>query len=54
MAAKAGLSRALLDAGFGLIGKLVVEKAKSAARSVVFVDPKYTSQTCAAYGYVAA
>ncbi len=51
--AKAGLNRVLLDAGFGLIAKLIAEKAESAARSIIYVDPKYTSQTCAACGRVA-
>ncbi|MGZ3520425.1 MAG: RNA-guided endonuclease InsQ/TnpB family protein [Vulcanimicrobiaceae bacterium] len=54
VAAKAGLNRALLDAGFGQIAQLIAEKAESAARQVIYVDPKYTSQTCAARGHVAA
>ena len=53
VAAKAGLNRALLDAGFGMIAQLIAEKAESAARSFVSVDPKYTSQTCAACGHIA-
>jgi len=53
VAAKAGLNRALLDAGFGMIAQLIAEKAESAARSVIYVDPKYTSQTCAACGHIA-
>lgn len=53
VAAKAGLNRALLDAGFGQIAQLIAEKAESAAREIVYVDPKYTSQTCAACGHVA-
>ncbi len=53
VAAKAGLNRALLDAGFGTIAQLIAEKAESAARSVIYVDPKYTSQTCTACGHVA-
>jgi len=53
VAAKAGLNRALLDAGFGTIAQLIAEKAESAARRVTYVDPKYTSQTCAACGHVA-
>jgi IS605 OrfB family transposase len=50
--AKAGLNRALLDAGFGLLGTLIREKAEHAARVVIKVDPRYTSQTCAACGHV--
>ncbi|HUZ50406.1 MAG TPA: transposase [Candidatus Dormibacteraeota bacterium] len=53
VAAKAGLNRALLDAGFGMIAQLIAEKAESAARSIIYVDPKYTSQTCAACGHIA-
>jgi putative transposase len=44
--AKSGLNRSLLDAALGHIAQLVVEKAESAARTVVFVDPAHTSQTC--------
>ena len=54
VAAKAALNRAMLDAAFGMIGKLIAEKAENAARIVRFVDPKYSSQECAACGYVAA
>lgn len=52
VSAKAGLNRAL-DARFGTIAQLIAEKAESAARQVIFVDPQYTSQTCAACGHVA-
>ena len=51
--AKAGLNRSLLDAGFGILATLIREKAEYAARVVVRVDAKYTSQTCAACGHVA-
>lgn len=44
--AKAGLNRAILDAGFGLIRQLIVEKAERAVREVVLVDARYTSQEC--------
>ena len=53
VAAKAGLNRALLDAGFGLIARLIVEKAGSAARQVAFVDPCFSSQECARCGHAA-
>ena len=53
VAAKAGLNRTLLDAGFGMIARLTAEKAESAAREIIYVDPKYTSQTCAACGHIA-
>jgi putative transposase len=51
--AKAGLNRALLDAGFGMLGTLIREKAAHAARVVVEVDARYSSQTCASCGHVA-
>jgi putative transposase len=51
--AKAGLNRALLDAGFGMLATLIREKAANAAREVVQVDARYSSQTCAACGHVA-
>lgn len=54
VAAKAGLNRALLDAGLGMLVTLIREKAERAARVVVGVDPKFTSQTCAACGFRAA
>jgi putative transposase len=53
VAAKSGLNRALLDAGFGTLGTLIREKAEYAARVVIRVDPRYSSQTCAACGHVA-
>ena len=51
--ARSGLNRALLDAGFGMLATLIREKAAHAARVVVSVDPKYTSQTCAQCAHVA-
>ena len=53
VAAKAGLNRSLLDAGFGILRTLIEEKAAWAARTIVAVDPRYTSQTCAECGHVA-
>jgi putative transposase len=50
--AKSGLNRALLDAGFGMLETLIREKAAQAARTVVSVNPRYTSQTCAECGHV--
>ncbi len=52
--AKSGLNRALLDAGFGLLERLVSEKAKEAARVVVRVEARFSSQTCSRCGYVCA
>jgi putative transposase len=51
--AKAGLNRELLEAGFGILETLIREKAVYAARTVVSVAPRYTSQTCAACDHVA-
>ena len=53
VAAKAGLNRALLDAGFGILATLIREKAEYAARTIAGVDPRYSSQTCAECGAVA-
>jgi putative transposase len=52
--AKAGLNRALLDAGLSMLVTLIREKAANTARVVVSVDARYTSQTCVACGHVAA
>jgi putative transposase len=54
VAAKAGLNRALLDSSFGLLRQMIVAKAEEAARTVVEVDPRYSSQECARCGQVAA
>jgi putative transposase len=51
--AKSGLNRAILDAGFGMFATLIREKAAHAARVVISIDPKYTSQTCAECARVA-
>jgi putative transposase len=50
--AKTGLNRELLDAGFGMLAILIREKAEYAARTVVNVNARYSSQTCAACGHV--
>jgi len=44
--AKSGLNRVLLDAGFGILRRLIVEKAANAARVVIDVEASYSSQTC--------
>jgi putative transposase len=54
VAAKSGLNRSIADAGWGTLVTLIREKAESAGRVVVSVDPKNTSRTCAACGHVAA
>lgn len=52
--AKAGLNRRILDAGFGLLRQMILAKAEEAARRVVEVDARYSSQTCSRYLHVAA
>jgi IS605 OrfB family transposase len=49
---KSGLNRAILDAGWSQFTKMVVDKAEEAGRHVMFVDAKYTSQTCSRCGCV--
>jgi IS605 OrfB family transposase len=44
--AKAGLNTSILDAGWYQFQRYCTYKAEEAGRSVVFVDPKYTSQRC--------
>jgi putative transposase len=44
---KAGLNRSIHDAGWGHFISLLSYKAESAGRTVVSVDPRYTSQMCA-------
>jgi putative transposase len=51
--AKAGLNRRLLDSGFGLLRRMIVAKAEEAARRVVEVDARFSSQTCSHCAHVA-
>ncbi|TAM65353.1 MAG: transposase [Microbacteriaceae bacterium] len=53
VAAKAGLNRSIADAGWSQFASMIVSKAEEAARTVVFVDPKYSSQECSRCGHVA-
>jgi putative transposase len=46
VAAKAGLNRSILDAGWGQFTTILVAKAASAGRRVVFVNPASTSIDC--------
>jgi putative transposase len=52
--AKAGLNRSIHDAGWGQFVSLLSYEAESAGRTMVSVDPRYTSQTCAECLHVAA
>ena len=49
---KAGLNRSIHDAGWGQLVSMLIYKAESAGRTVVSVNPNYTSQTCAECHYV--
>ena len=53
VAAKAGLNRRMLDAGFGQLERLIVEKAEEAARTIVWVDARFSSQECSHCGHIA-
>jgi putative transposase len=46
VAAKRGLNRSILDAGWAQFTSILAAKAESAGRRVVRVDPSYTSVTC--------
>ncbi|MFE9644111.1 RNA-guided endonuclease TnpB family protein [Streptomyces sp. NPDC006365] len=50
-AAKAGLNRSILDAGWGVFLAILAGKAESAGRTVVAVDPRNTSRTCPSCGH---
>ena len=51
-AAKAGLNKAILDAGWRAFQQMCVSKAAWAGRTVVFVNPAFTSQTCSECGAI--
>lgn len=48
--AKGGLNTSILDAGWGMFQQYCRYKAANAGREVLFVNPKYTSQTCSGCG----
>ena len=54
VAAKRGLNRVMLDAGFGILARLIGEKAEYAVREVIAVEPRYSSQTCGRCRHVSA
>jgi putative transposase len=45
-AAKAGLNKSILDAGWNQFASILTGKAEEAARRIVFVNPAYTSIDC--------
>ncbi len=51
-AAKSGLNRAILDAGFGEFRRMLEYKGQLYGCEVVAVSPQYTSQRCSACGFV--
>jgi putative transposase len=54
VAAKSGLNRGILDAGWGKFGETLAYKLEERGGQVISVDAAYTSQTCSACGAVAA
>ncbi len=51
-AAKPGLNKSIADAGWSMFQRFCVYKAQEAGRTVLFVNPKYTSQVCSGCGTV--
>jgi putative transposase len=45
VAAKRGLNRSILDAGWAQFASILTGKAEEAGRSLIRVDPRHTSQT---------
>ncbi|MED7930142.1 transposase [Nonomuraea sp. LP-02] len=54
VAAKSGLNKSILDAGWGVFLRVLAYKAESAGREVIAVNPANTSRRCAECGHVAA
>ncbi|GAA2309858.1 hypothetical protein GCM10010149_70130 [Nonomuraea roseoviolacea subsp. roseoviolacea] len=52
-AAKAGLNKSILDAGWGVFLTILAYKAESAGRELIAVNPANTSRTCARCGHYA-
>ena len=51
-AAKAGLNKSILDAGWHQFQQYCTYKAESAGREILFVSPNYTSQVCSGCGQI--
>jgi len=51
-AAKGGLNKSISDAGWGMFTDMLYVKAGWAGRTIICVDPKYTSQICPGCGNV--
>ncbi len=54
VAAKSGLNKSILDAGWGVLQDMLAYKAEEAGVQVVLVNPANTSRTCRECGHVAA
>ncbi|MFI7441984.1 RNA-guided endonuclease InsQ/TnpB family protein [Nonomuraea indica] len=52
-AAKSGLNRSILDAGWGVFLTILSHKAESAGRELIAVNPANTSRTCSRCGHCA-
>jgi putative transposase len=53
-AAKSSLNKSINDAGWGIFLRVLSAKAESAGRTVIAVNPRYTSRRCAVCGHTAA
>jgi putative transposase len=52
--AKTGLNRCIQDAGWGQLLAMINYKAESAGRTIIAVEPRNTSRTCAHCGHISA
>jgi putative transposase len=52
VAAKSGLNRSILDAGWAQFMRILVAKAESAGRRTIYVNPQYTSVNCHVCGAI--
>jgi putative transposase len=52
VAAKSGLNRSILDAGWAQFAAILAAKAEEAGRVMIKVNPQYTSQRCHSCGHV--
>lgn len=50
--AKAGLNKSILDAGWAMFVSMCTYKAESAGRTLLQVNPRYTSQMCSGCGAI--
>jgi putative transposase len=52
--AKAGLNRGILAACWGILGRRLEQKAAASGGTVIYADPRFTSQQCRTCGHTAA